>query len=42
MGLRDSDRKNVDLVAGLLEMEQAADMNLFFIIESHIWEPDYK
>ena len=32
MGLTDSDRKNVDLVAGILTMEQPADMNLFNII----------
>ena len=32
MGLTDSDRKNVDLVAGILTMEQSADMNLFNII----------
>ena len=32
MGLTDSDRKNVDLVAGLLTMEQPTDMNLFNII----------
>ena len=32
MGLRDSDLKNVDLVAGILTMKQSADMNLFNII----------
>ena len=32
MGLTDSDQKNVDLVAGLLIMEQSIDMNLFNII----------
>ena len=32
MALRDSDQKNIDLVAGMLLLEQPADMNLFHII----------
>ena len=42
MGLRDSDQKNVDLVAGQLKREQPADMNLFFIIEHSLVELNSK
>merc|ERR1711953_441943 len=36
MGLQISDQKNVDLVAGVLEMERKSDMNLFNIIGYHL------
>ena len=42
MGLRDSDRKNVDLVAGILTLEQPADLNLFFIIGRSLVESNSK
>ena len=42
MGLTDSDRKNIDLVAGLLKMEQPTDMNLFNIIGRSLVESDSK
>ena len=42
MGLTDSDRKNVDLVAGLLTMEQPTDMNLFNIIGRSLVESNSK
>merc|ERR1711953_867468 len=36
MGLQISDQKNVDLIDGVLEMEQKADMNLFNIVASRL------
>ena len=36
MGLQISDQKNVDLIAGFLDMEQKANMNLFNIISSRL------
>ena len=36
MGLQISDRKNVDLIAGVLDMEQKSDMNLFNIVGYHL------
>ena len=36
MGLQIYDKKNLDLVAGVLEMEQKSDMNLFNIIGYHL------
>ena len=42
MGLTDSDRKNIDLVAGILTMEQPTDMNLFNIIRNSLVQRNSK